>query len=113
MHVQLFVVDANRCIAFHTIENKAEQIPKAIAANLDNWVAGCDICQDVCPWNQRFSQESLESDFQPFPYNIDPALEDLANMTEENWDQHFTGSALRRIKRDRWHRNAKALLALL
>jgi epoxyqueuosine reductase len=107
---QPFVVDANRCIAFHTIENKAEQIPDAIAANFQNWVAGCDICQDVCPWNQRFAQETLESDFQPFPHNVDPKLEDLANMTDQEWDQHFTGSALRRIKRDRWQRNAKTVL---
>jgi epoxyqueuosine reductase len=105
---QPFVVDANRCIAFHTIENKAEQIPDAIAANLQNWVAGCDICQDVCPWNQRFAQETLESDFQPFPHNVDPKLEDLVNMTDQEWDQHFTGSALRRIKRDRWQHNAQA-----
>ena len=105
-----FVVDANRCIAYHTIENKAEKIPAAIAANLQNWVAGCDICQDVCPWNQRFAQETSESDFQPFAYNVDPKLEDLANMTETEWDQHFTGSALRRIKRDRWHRNANELI---
>ncbi|OYQ64500.1 tRNA epoxyqueuosine(34) reductase QueG [Pseudanabaena sp. SR411] len=107
---QPFVVDANRCIAFHTIENKAAQIPEAIATNLQNWVAGCDICQDVCPWNQRFAQETLESDFQPFPHNVDPRLEDLANMTEEEWDQNFTGSALRRIKHDRWQRNAKTAI---
>jgi epoxyqueuosine reductase len=107
---QPFVVDANRCIAFHTIENKTTQIPDAIATNLQNWVAGCDICQDVCPWNQRFAQETLESDFQPFPHNVDPRLEDLANMTEEDWDQNFTGSALRRIKRDRWQRNAKTAI---
>jgi epoxyqueuosine reductase len=106
---QPFVVDANRCIAFHTIENKALQIPDAIATNLQNWVAGCDICQDVCPWNQRFAQETLESDFQPFPHNVDPRLESLANMTDDEWDQHFTGSALRRIKHDRWQRNAKAV----
>lgn len=111
--VKPFVVDANRCIAFHTIENKAAQIPEAIATNLQNWVAGCDICQDVCPWNQRFAQESLEADFQPFVHNIDPQLTDLANMSEEQWDQHFTGSALRRIKRDRWQRNAETLLNLL
>jgi len=109
---QPFVVDANRCIAFHTIENKSEQIPEAIATNLQNWVAGCDICQDVCPWNQRFAQETLEADFQPFPHNINPQLEDLANMTDQEWDQHFTGSALRRIKRDRWQRNAKAATML-
>jgi epoxyqueuosine reductase len=107
---QPFVVDANRCIAFHTIENKATQIPDAIASNLQNWVAGCDICQDVCPWNQRFAQETLETDFQPFPHNIDPPLEALVNMTEQEWDQHFTGSALRRIKRDRWQRNAKTAI---
>ena len=108
---QPFMVDANRCIAYHTIENKAEKIPEAIADNLQNWVAGCDICQDVCPWNQRFSQETLEADFQPFPHNIDPQLAELSNMTEEIWDQNFTGSALRRIKRDRWHRNARNILA--
>ena len=106
---QPFVVDANRCIAFHTIENKAEHFPEAIAANLQNWVAGCDICQDVCPWNHRFAQETLESDFQPFPHNVDPRLEDLVNMTDQEWDQNFTGSALRRIKRDRWKRNAKTV----
>ena len=107
---QPFVVDANRCIAYHTIENKAEKLPEAIADNLQNWVAGCDICQDVCPWNQRFSQETLEADFQPFPHNIDPQLAELSNMTEEVWDQNFIGSALRRIKRDRWHRNARNIL---
>ena len=107
---QPFVVDANRCIAYHTIENKAAEIPEAIAASLQNWVAGCDICQDVCPWNHRFAQETLEADFQPFIHNVDPKLEDLANMTEETWDQHFTGSALRRIKRDRWKRNAKNII---
>lgn len=107
---QPFVVDANRCIAFHTIENRSEQIPEAIGANLQNWVAGCDICQDVCPWNQRFAQETLETDFQPFPHNLNPQLTDLATMTDEQWNQHFTGSALRRIKRDRWQRNAQTVI---
>jgi epoxyqueuosine reductase len=107
---QPYVVDANRCIAYHTIENKAEVIPEAIAANLNNWVAGCDICQDVCPWNQRFAQETTELDFQPFDHNIDPPLTDLANMTDAEWESRFTGSALRRIKRDRWQRNAIASL---
>lgn len=105
---QPFVVDANRCIAYHTIENRAEVIPEAI--NLNNWVAGCDICQDVCPWNQRFAQETAETDFQPFDHNIDPPLADLANMTDAEWERRFTGSALRRIKRDRWQRNAIANL---
>ncbi len=107
---QPFVVDANRCIAYHTIENKAAAMPEAIAANLNNWVAGCDICQDVCPWNQRFAQETLEADFQPFDHNIDPPLIDLANMSDAEWERRFTGSALRRIKRDRWQRNAIANL---
>ena len=46
----------------------------------------------------------------PFPHNIDPQLTDLVTMTEEIWDQHFKGSALRRIKRDRWQRNAQTLI---
>ncbi len=105
---QPFVVDANRCLAYHTIENKAETLPIEIANHMHNWVAGCDICQDVCPWNQRFAQETPMLDFQPYPSNIAPSLEELSNLDESQWETRSTGSALRRIKRDRWRRNAQA-----
>lgn len=105
-----FVVDANRCIAYHTIENREPELPPQIADNLSGWVAGCDICQDVCPWNQRFAQETDISDFQPYPLNTTPELSSLANLNEIEWDQRFRASALRRIKPDMWRRNARANL---
>ncbi|MDA0266963.1 MAG: tRNA epoxyqueuosine(34) reductase QueG [Cyanobacteria bacterium] len=105
------VVDANRCIAYHTIENRAEQLPEPIADKLNGWVAGCDICQDVCPWNQRFAQATDVPDFQPYPGNVAPALSDLATLTEAEWHQRFPASALRRIKPAMWRRNAKAAIA--
>lgn len=105
-----FTVDANRCIAYHTIENRAETLPEPIQKNLNNWVAGCDICQDVCPWNQRFAQPTDIADFQPYPDNIAPPLTELAALTEAQWEQRFTGSALRRIKPWMWRRNAQANL---
>jgi epoxyqueuosine reductase len=108
---QPFVVDANRCIAYHTIENRDESLPEAIAANLGGWVAGCDICQDVCPWNQRFAQETDIPDFQPYPWNVSPTLDELATLSDEDHDQRFRASALRRIKPDMLRRNAKANLS--
>ena len=105
-----FVVDANRCIAYHTIENRAEALPEAIASNMNGWVAGCDICQDVCPWNQRFAQETDVTDFQPYPWNIAPKLAELAEITDEECDRRFPASALRRIKPDMLRRNARANL---
>lgn len=104
------VVDANRCIAYHTIENRAEQLPGAIAQNLQNWVAGCDICQDVCPWNERFAKETDELALQPYPDNVNPTLESLAEITEEEWNQRFPASALRRIKPEMLRRNARSAL---
>lgn len=104
------VVDANRCIAYHTIENRAEKLPDAIASNLQNWVAGCDICQDVCPWNQRFAQATDITEFEPYPGNVDPSLTELANITREEWQQRFPASALRRIKPDMLRRNASAAM---
>ncbi len=104
------VVDANRCIAYHTIENRAERLPSAIASNLQNWVAGCDICQDVCPWNQRFAQATDISEFEPYPGNVDPTLAELANITAEEWQQRFPASALRRIKPEMLRRNASAAM---
>ncbi|MEO0459026.1 MAG: tRNA epoxyqueuosine(34) reductase QueG [Cyanobacteria bacterium P01_A01_bin.114] len=106
------VVDANRCIAYHTIENRDAELPGAIAARLNNWVAGCDICQDVCPWNQRFAQETDVDGFQPYPENIAPRLDDLANLTEAEWNRRFPASALRRIKPEMWRRNAQAAAAV-
>lgn len=107
---QPFVVDANRCIAYHTIENRAEKLPEAIAPNLQGWVAGCDICQDVCPWNQRFARVTDVVEFQPYPGNIAPKLIELAKISDEKWDQQFPASALRRIKPEMLRRNARANL---
>jgi epoxyqueuosine reductase len=105
-----FVVDANLCIAYHTIENRAENLPLNIRDHLQGWVAGCDICQDVCPWNQRFSQETNTQDFQPYSGNIAPKLQELANISQEEWQQKFPASALRRVKAMMWQRNARANL---
>jgi epoxyqueuosine reductase len=105
-----YVVDANRCIAYHTIENRAPELPPNIADHLSGWVAGCDICQDVCPWNQRFAQETDVEDFQPYPANLNPQLETLANLDEVEWNRRFPASALRRIKPEMWRRNARANL---
>jgi epoxyqueuosine reductase len=105
-----FVVDANRCIAYHTIENRSERIPGAIAPHLQNWVAGCDICQEVCPWNERFAQETDIPDFHAYPKNVAPALSELAELSEQEWDQRFRASALRRIRPDMMRRNANASL---
>lgn len=102
------VVDANRCIAYHTIENRNDSLPAAIADHLQGWVAGCDICQDVCPWNQRFAQPTPIEDFQPYPWNVAPRLSELANLSEAEWNRRFPASALRRIKPVMWQRNAKA-----
>lgn len=105
-----FVVDANRCIAYHTIENRSETLPKAVADHLQGWVAGCDICQDVCPWNQRFAKETDVPDCQPYPWNVGPTLSELANLSEEDRDRKFPASALRRITLKMLQRNAQANL---
>ena len=105
------IVDAQRCLAYHTIENRSEALPDPIAAQMQGWVAGCDICQDVCPWNQRFAQPTDVVEFQPFPWNVAPTLAELAELSEAEYDRRFTGSALRRIKRWMLRRNARAVLS--
>jgi epoxyqueuosine reductase len=105
-----FTIDANRCIAYHTIENRAETLPEAIATHLNGWIAGCDICQDVCPWNQRFAQPTDIAEFQPYPWNLAPKLTEIAHLSEEEWQQRFPASALRRIKLKMFQRNAQANL---
>jgi len=107
---QPFVVDANRCIAYHTIENRADELPETVTPHLQGWVAGCDICQDVCPWNQRFANTTDVAEFQPYPANLAPQLIELAQISDQEWDKRFPASALRRIKPEMLRRNARANL---
>ncbi len=103
-----FVVDARRCIAFHTIENRDAELPAAIRAGLGGWVAGCDICQDVCPWNQQSLESSSDPDLQPRDWLLSLQAEQVQNWTEADWDERLRASALRRIKPWMWRRNAAA-----
>ncbi len=103
-----FVVDARRCIAFHTIENRDPELPAAIAESLQGWVAGCDICQDVCPWNHKPFSASSDPDLQPRPWWLGLRAEEALGWSDDDWDNKLRASALRRIKPDMWRRNIRA-----
>ena len=106
--VEPFVVDARRCIAYHTIENRAPELPDAIAVHLQGWVAGCDICQDVCPWNERSLNPSHEPDLQPRPWQLNLQAQEALLWSDAEWDERLRASALRRIQPWMWRRNLKA-----
>jgi len=103
-----FVVDARRCTAFHTIENRDPELPTAIAESLEGWVAGCDICQDVCPWNHKPLASSSDPDLQPRPWWLDLRAEEALGWSDAEWDEKLRASALRRIKPAMWRRNIHA-----
>lgn len=98
------VVDSNRCISYHTIENRGE-IPEAIQPDMGDWVFGCDICQDVCPWN-RFAKPTDEPDFAPRPGQPAPDLDWLIEAPNDTIDDRFAGTPLRRAKSSGLKRNA-------
>ena len=104
------MVDARRCIAFHTIENRAEALPAAIAGALEGWVAGCDICQEVCPWNRAPLPASADPDLQPRPWWLALRAEEALGWSDAEWDEKLRASALRRIKPAMWRRNIRAAL---
>ncbi|GAB2487200.1 tRNA epoxyqueuosine(34) reductase QueG [Algoriphagus taiwanensis] len=94
--VQPEVIDASKCISYLTIELK-EAIPDGFAGKMENWVFGCDICQDVCPWN-RFSRPHHESAFLPHPDLEGFSNKDWIEMTEETFRKVFGKSAVKRTK---------------
>ena len=104
-----YVLDANRCISYATIELRSSELPEAIGKNLDGWLYGCDICQDVCPWN-RFEQVSGEAAFQPRPGNVDVDLSDLLGHTHDVYVERFRHSAMKRAKLSGLQRNARQLV---
>ena len=94
---QPYVVDGSKCISYLTIELKDELLPKEFAGKMDNWMFGCDICQDVCPWN-RFSVLHNEERFQPTPQLLDLSKNDWHNLQEEGFQVLFQRSAVKRTK---------------
>ncbi len=104
--VEPFVIESDLCIAYHTIENREKFIPKKIEENLNGWVAGCDICQDVCPWNKSVPYND-SSDTIPKEWIKNLNIESL-NWDNKTWKKKLQGTTLKRIKPWMWKRNIQA-----
>lgn len=104
-----YVVDSNKCISYATIELRTPELPEQIEDNLSGWLYGCDICQDVCPWN-RFEQITDEPRFAPREGNVNMELADIIGLTPETYAAQFRGSSMKRTKLAGLQRNAHALI---
>lgn len=103
------VVDANRCISYWTIESKAEALPVEIAEKLDGWVFGCDICQEVCPWNHKSSMTTPVAEFLPCPETVQLTPQAIEAWTPQTFDHHFAKSPVQRTGLQGLKRNINAL----
>jgi epoxyqueuosine reductase len=97
------VLDASRCISYLTIELR-DRIPETFKGKMENWIFGCDICQDVCPWN-RFSRPHRVPAFQPSEKLQAMRKEDWEEITSEVFSDLFKGSAIQRTKYEGLKRN--------
>jgi epoxyqueuosine reductase len=98
-----YVVDGSKCISYFTIELK-DNIPNEMKGQFDDWMFGCDVCQDVCPWN-KFSKPHSEPLFSPYPELLSYTKKDWEEITEETFAKVFPNSPLKRTKLDGLKRN--------
>jgi epoxyqueuosine reductase len=105
--VSPYVVDGSKCISYFTIELK-ENIPQEMKGKMDDWIFGCDVCQDVCPWN-RFSKSHNEPLFNPNPELLSMTKKEWEEITEDTFKKVFKNSAVKRTKLDGLKRNIKFL----
>ena len=107
--VEPYVLDANLCISHATIESRMPEICEDVAAHLEGWLYGCDICQDVCPWNHA-AKTTSESRFEPSEGNVDASLDQILELDQDKYANRFRGSAMKRAKLSGLQRNARGLL---
>jgi epoxyqueuosine reductase len=103
-----YVVDSNKCISYATIELRDAELPADVRKNLEGWLYGCDICQDVCPWN-RFEQPTEEKRFAPRSGNVNANLSNILELAPDAYAERFRGSAMKRAKLSGLQRNARTL----
>jgi len=106
--VEPYVVNSNLCISHATIESRAPQISEEVATKLEGWLYGCDICQDVCPWN-HITPATDESRFAPREGNVNASLSEIRALTPETYATRFSHSAMKRAKLAGLKRNSQAL----
>ena len=87
------------------IRDNRGDFPVEYQGNLDSWIYGCDICQEVCPWNEKFSQKSIEDDFKPNPEILKKKKKDWKNLTLDEYKKIFKGSPVKRTKYSGLKRN--------
>ena len=107
--VEPYIVDSAKCISYATIEHRGEQLPAEVASRLEGWLYGCDICQDVCPWN-RFEKPTPDARFEPRlgQTSLDPVA--ILDMEHPEYVERFRRSAVKRAKLSGLKRNAKHLM---
>ena len=101
--IQPYVVDGSKCISYFTIELK-DNLPQEMKGQFDDWAFGCDVCQDVCPWN-RFSKPHAEPLFNPHPDLLAMTKKDWQEITEDTFRKVFKNSAVKRTKFEGLKRN--------
>ena len=106
--VEPYVVDSRRCISYATIELRDEHLPDEIKNDLSGWVYGCDICQEVCPWN-RFEKSTDDTRFEPRHGETSLDLDAVGDITQEQFSERFRRSAMKRTKLTGLKRNSAAL----
>ena len=102
-------IDANRCISYLTIEEK-NSIPVDLRSQMGNWVFGCDVCQQVCPWNLKFASPSKEESLSPRPGVASLSLKDELALSPQEFNRKFKGSPIKRTKRRGYLRNIAVAL---
>jgi len=100
-----YVLDSRRCLSYLTIEYRGDQIPEEHAENMEGWIYGCDICQEVCPWNHRFEHHTNDDHFFPRKNNTDRPFTEWMELTPEDYRQRFKKSPVKRAKYDGLMRN--------
>ena len=106
---QPYVIDSNRCISYLTIEHREDDIPEALGAQFGGWIFGCDICQDVCPWN-KFAKPTTDAGYLPRGGMIDTELREWIEIDLEEYRSRFRNNPVKRARYQGLNRNIRIAL---